>query len=237
MVTKIKFEVDNKKLAVNAFFALALAHLIAVAAGWEMVGYATKPFLMASLAGWFWLETGLRSAFSRLFFAGLLFSMLGDSLLMLVKPLGESFFLLGLLAFLTAHVLYLLGFLKYPRLREGMAWQRPWICLLLAAYLISFGYYLWPDLPGFFKWPVMVYATVITAMAATAVNMGSRVGARIFGHIATGAVLFVLSDSIIALRKFKFATWEDPWPGLAIMITYILGQYLLAKGSALANKN
>jgi uncharacterized membrane protein YhhN len=45
-----------------------------------------------------------------------------------------------------------------------------------------------------------------------------------------GAILFILSDSVIALNKFKSDDLNIPMPRLIIMVTYILGQFLIVEG-------
>jgi uncharacterized membrane protein YhhN len=45
--------------------------------------------------------------------------------------------------------------------------------------------------------------------------------------VPIGAVLFLASDSLIALDKFL---WQAQWLGLAIWITYAAAQLLIAYG-------
>ncbi|MDV7397890.1 lysoplasmalogenase family protein, partial [Arthrospira platensis SPKY1] len=78
---------------------------------------ATKPLLLTLLSLWFYLELRpLRTRAVRLIQAGLIFSIGGDTLLMLVGngPKNEDFFLLGLGSFLLAQISYLAGFLSFP---------------------------------------------------------------------------------------------------------------------------
>ncbi len=88
---------------------------------------------------------------------------------------------------------------------------------------------LWDSL-GTFLIPVVVYATVIVSMSAFAFNMKNRVLGNIFQMLFTGAVLFVISDLIIAMKKFKYPELSEASSGLAIMATYLLGQFLLTLG-------
>ena len=70
--------------------------------------------------------------------------------------------------------------------------------------------------------PVLVYVTAITVMCITA-GIASLADRRVM----IGAVLFLLSDSLIAIGKFKF---HLPLDAYAVWATYYAGQYLIATG-------
>ncbi len=191
----------------------------------------TKPLLMPLLGAWLWTatrnsgQTGLRLAW----LVGLAFSALGDTLLMFTgKSSGGQFFLMGLGAFLLAHGCYILGLRSLMRRREGFVRKNPWVLLPFAIYLVGLLAWIWPGVPAAMRLPVAVYAIVITVMALTVVDvLCGYVAASIFTAMMAGALLFVLSDSLIAVSKFGY-----PFSGsrIAIMATYIVGQWLLARG-------
>jgi uncharacterized membrane protein YhhN len=81
---------------------------------------------------------------------------------------------------------------------------------------------------GDFRIPVIVYAVVILSMLAAALNRYGKVNGLSFMLVSLGALLFVASDSMIAINKFyeKF-----DFARILIMATYLLGQYLIATGS------
>ncbi|HNM27623.1 MAG TPA: lysoplasmalogenase family protein, partial [Saprospiraceae bacterium] len=60
------------------------------------------------------------------------------------------------------------------------------------------------------------------------INLNRQVQQPIFSQLLAGALLFVLSDSLIAINKFG-----HPFNGarLMIMVTYLLGQFLLVSGA------
>ena len=148
----------------------------------------------------------------------LAFSSLGDALLDL-DP--ERFFIRGLLAFLVAHLIYILLFVRN--------WIRPlrprgWQLALQAAVLIYsmlLSQWLAPSL-GAVAGPVMLYVCVITVMVVSAVLAGFSKP-----WIYSGVILFLISDSIIAVNKFK-----SPVPGRDYLVwtTYYLAQYGIAIG-------
>ena len=73
----------------------------------------------------------------------------------------------------------------------------------------------------------MIYAFVISLMAVMAVNRKGRVNTLSFNLIFYGAILFLLSDSILAYNKFVSPIG---FSGLAIMSTYMAAQYLIVIG-------
>jgi uncharacterized membrane protein YhhN len=75
--------------------------------------------------------------------------------------------------------------------------------------------------------PVIVYAAVITTMVLTALFRYGRTSNSSFWQVFIGAVLFMISDSILAINKFL-----DPITnaGLYIMITYVAAQFLIVHG-------
>jgi uncharacterized membrane protein YhhN len=143
------------------------------------------------------------------FVAALAFSLAGDILLMLPRDR----FVAGLGAFLVAHLCYVAGFLSDAPGR---------IALLVAAVLVAVAIVPFARvvLAGVRRTdrdlvaPVCGYIVVISAMVVTALATGSWLA-------GAGAVLFAVSDSMIAWSRFvrPFA-----WSSVAIMVTYHLGQ-------------
>lgn len=221
---------NTSRTALFLFFTTSIVNLYAVGSGLEVLNSVSKPLLIALLLGWFLLQTRDNPHPSKRFFvAGLLFSSVGDILLMFVKIGGELFFLLGLGSFLFAHLSYISSFTKFPAFNTGAIWVRKWLIIPFLIMLTGVLLMLWDSL-GAFLTPVVVYATVIVSMSAFAFNMKNRVLGNIFQMLFTGAVLFVISDLIIAMKKFKYPELSEASSGLAIMATYLLGQFLLTLG-------
>lgn len=144
----------------------------------------------------------------RLVIAALVFSAIGDI------SLERGLFTPGLSAFLMAHLFYLGVFCR--RLQptpRGVA-----VMLALALYAVVTMAYLSPRL-GELAVPVYLYMGVLLAMACAAIS-----GQDNHVLVATGAVLFTLSDSLIAIDRFA-----GPVPGAryAIMVLYYAAQFLL----------
>jgi len=140
-------------------------------------------------------------------------SALGDLFLALKDQ--SRFFLYGLGTFLAAHVAYLAAFLPHTEVPQGMA------LIDIIATLAAAGAFLAVLIPrlGKMKLPVIAYFAVIMAMTAAAWSIP---GAS--WMLGTGAVIFAISDSLIAVRKFL-----SPFPGIniAVWTTYVAAQFMM----------
>jgi uncharacterized membrane protein YhhN len=67
----------------------------------------------------------------------------------------------------------------------------------------------------------------LLGMSAMALNRFKTVPSKSFYFVFIGSVLFVISDSIIAIDKFLVSVPNDR---LLIMATYIAAQFLIMKG-------
>ena len=153
---------------------------------------------------------GLRSNYGRIILLGLTFSWLGD-----VALIGEtqSLFLLGLGAFLLAHIAYIAAFVVFG---VSVKWV---VVAVLPIALIAITVSLWlaPYIPQELVIPVRVYTAVISLMVIGAFGTRGQ-GATIL--VLAGAVMFFLSDlSVAALRLVQ-----------TDMPTYILGLPLYYAG-------
>ncbi len=216
-----------KNIWLPAYFLVSVAHLAAVTLENKSLIFTTKPLLMPLLAVWLAAETRhVPPRFlTKMTFAALAFATLGDVLLMW----GEQplFFMLGLAAFLFAHLSYIGGFSSIANLKNGLLRRQPWRALPFAAFFVGFLWHLWPGISADMKLPVSIYAAVITIMLLSVLNLGGHVSAKTYWTLLFGALLFMLSDSLLAENKFG-----SPLPNsrIAIMATYLAGQFLIVKG-------
>ncbi len=208
------------------FILVSAVHLWGVVTHQDALSFYSKPFLLSTLSLYFFLSTRRSgSHFRRGILLGLLFSIFGDTFLLFE---GSTYFLLGLGAFLIAQISYLSAFLSLQPLKQGSLSRRPWLALPFLAYLAWLLLYLWSDLPGAFRWPVTIYGVVITSMALGSVNLYKKLPQPLFWRLLTGVLFFLASDSLIALSRFKSEGLTLAEPGLWIMVTYLVAQYLIA---------
>lgn len=146
----------------------------------------------------------------RLLSVALLFSSLGDVLL----ACGRNFFVAGLAAFLCAHLVYVGMFVRH-RASVAAPSGKFGLPVLTMLYGLVFAAWLGPSL-GALRVPVFCYIVAIVAMVATAGRANYR-----SGWVLTGAILFLISDSLLGAGRFKM---EIPLGGLLVWTTYYAGQ-------------
>ncbi len=222
---------------------LLLAALVLFAAGSEssLLMYLSKPLAVPALAIFFWLKTRPmekaahlppRSRFYAL--AALFFSTMGDVLLMLENEHANAgYFIPGLTAFLCAHLFYLGAF---KELRTGAPFRFETISLAPLLYLAWMWYILLPALPSALLLPVILYSTALILVLLTVLSLHRHLPVPAFRTLLTGALLFVLSDSLLAGFRFGILPRLLPWAKLLVLATYLSAQGFLVWGLILAGR-
>ena len=150
--------------------------------------------------------------------AGLLFSMAGDIFLMLPVDL----FIAGLVSFLIAQLIYTYAF------RSGRPFRFKLLAILpFALYGVIIFVFLFPGLNGMMV-PVAAYILVILVMAWQAWDQWDDKQAKWALLAFVGAVLFVISDTILAYNKFR-----EPFLAARALtlITYFSAQWLISNSN------
>jgi len=207
-----KFDIILTVLAIGS----AILHIWAEYHGPPIQIYIFKPLTMV-----FIIIIGLSKAkespsfYAYAVIAGLLCSIAGDVFLML--PSDQ--FVAGLVSFLIGHLFYIAAFTHGGPPRFPLPSLIAFILYGILIYAI-----LYPHL-GDMKIPVLVYVTVILVMGWRAWERWRRTGST-SGLIALfGALLFIISDSVLALNKFR----EHFYIGRALnLATYFAAQWLIA---------
>ena len=208
--------------------AAAGLNWLAVARGWRRLEYVTKPAVMLALLAWLLAHGGPWPGPVVLFALGLVCSLAGDVALMLPRNL----FLAGLGAFLLAHLAYIASFTSggLPPLVPAAVMAVPlagvtlWLVTRISQALAAHGAH---GLRG----PVAAYAVVLGLMVLAALATLARpawdLGAATL--VSAGAVLFMLSDAVLAWSRFVAPVRRGP---MLIIVTYHVGQMLLTAGIA-----
>lgn len=208
--------------------ALAFAALesLALWKNWDRLEYVVKPAVMICLFIWLYLNTGLQGL-TLWFGVGILFSLAGDILLMISL---ERMFMFGLIAFLLAHISYLVGFQN--ELMTVTAWSFILILILsISAVRVMRRIVSAIRTKGQIRLvnPIILYSIVITVMLYAAMTTISnpewRTSASFF--VSVGAFLFYLSDLILAWNKFVSPIKNGRMLNIA---AYHLGQIGLIAG-------
>ncbi|GAB4093938.1 lysoplasmalogenase [Flaviaesturariibacter terrae] len=185
----------------------------------------SKPLLLLLLAAMVVSTTPRSGSYLKgLLLAALGASWLGD--LLLLRD-SELFFLLGVGAFFLAQVGYALAFVQLRR-QKNMRF-RPLMLVPVVTYYICLIALLFDHLKPALRVPVLVYGLGISAMLAMALQLVRLKNRRSAGLIFGGALLFIASDSVLALSKFY---WKESstGSGLVVMATYGLAQLFLSLG-------
>jgi uncharacterized membrane protein YhhN len=211
---------------------IAMLDWVAVAKGWKRVETIAKPGTMVAL--FLFLLLAKIALVPMIFFGlGILFSLTGDIFLMMsYTRFSNRWFLVGLAAFLLAHLAYIVG-LNNPLGNSSPLWTVG-IGLILA---ITSARLLRRILAGVrgkglsrLVIPVMTYGTVITIMLLSAILTLYRVDwkSSASGLVSLGATLFYFSDVILAWNKFVMPIRNGR---VANMAAYHLGQFALIAGA------
>lgn len=188
--------------------AVGVVHLGAILLSLPGVVEWTKPLLMPALVlALVWGAPERRSPAVLLGVLALTFSWVGDITL--------RWFVVGLVFFLLAHIVYLVLFARRLALRRVQWWTigyALWLVILLTILAPHTGSLLVP---------VIAYGVVLTAMAAVA--------SRCNRWVAWGGALFVVSDSILAINRF-LPDSGIPLADFLIMVSYIAAQTLIVWG-------
>lgn len=216
-----------KRISLFVFIIVGILDLMAVQWGWANVHLATKPMIIISLAIYYgWSSHRLDMDSNRWTWAALGFSWLGDVLLL--NQRDSLFFMLGLAAFLVAHISYIVGYRQHCQNASPGLLTTQKVRFTLPVFLAGTGLVvvLYPNL-GEFTLPVILYAAVLMMMVAESIFRFGRTVSKSFWFVMVGAVLFMVSDSLIALNKFYA---EINHASFWIMLTYIPAQGLIVAG-------
>lgn len=220
----------NKTKYIFGFYALlSIAVIWVKLLGLDNAEFFLKPLLMPTLiVGYLWLKTHRLKKYDFIILISLVFSTLGDTLLM---PYFNMF-LAGLGSFLIVQILYITAFTS--DFKKPLALTKTKTILVV----LSFVYYIF--LVIIILWnleadqstftlitALVIYATSIFTMFITAVlrNTLSKVS---YTFILIGSMFFLISDSLIAINMFVESIHLS---ALWIMSTYTLAQGFIIYGS------
>lgn len=192
--------------------------------GWQWLHWVGKPLATALIFVLAWRARPAQSPrYRRWILLGIACSLLGDVLLMLPGDL----FVPGLVAFLLGHLCFITAFLGDSRFAA-----RPFLLLASLGYGAINLSLLWPSIGATLRVPVIVYVVVLACMGGQAL-----VRARVFTLrgdtqapaarvAALGALMFMLSDSLLAWNRFHGAI---PLASLWVLSAYYLALWWIAR--------
>jgi uncharacterized membrane protein YhhN len=200
--------------------------------------YYTKPLLMSVLYVIMAVETVDTShKRSKLIITfAILFSLGGD--LLLLYDNDKSYFTLGLLSFLLVHILYTIFFLRMKRFSIKRVSVVLAGAVVITGYLFSVLNSIWTRIADDgLDVQIIAYSVVSAIMFLAALNTINGRRARRAGwlNFVPGAVLFIISDSLLGIAKFyNFINPPKellPVLNSAVMLTYGAAQMLIITGA------
>ncbi len=215
-------EILHPAIVVLTFVSATIA-ILSKYLGWRSnIFYISKPLTTTLiLAPVLILTPDSTSAYIPLIAGGLAFALLGDILLMM----PESRFVLGIGSFAATHALYLAAFIS----AAGLALVNPsTIPLLLFTVIMT--RFLWPGLRKSLQIPVLAYVVLITIMTIQAIGAAVQSEGIGLAIAAAGAILFLASDSMLAIDRFRVPFRSAQ---ALVLSTYWLGQWLIALSTRL----
>lgn len=202
------------------YFVVTALDLIGVGLDIDWLVLICKPLMMTSMMIYYWVVSPRRR---KLYLGALFFSLLGD-IFLLDK---QGLFLFGIGAFLITQILLILLVLKRSIRFSNSKLILSTIPFLI--YLVALMRTLAPELDDLF-YPVLIYGSVISVFGIAALNYHLHQTNTESRILLTGALLFIGSDSMIALNKFYSPHMIYP---VSIMLTYALAQYLICQSMLL----
>jgi uncharacterized membrane protein YhhN len=206
------------------FWVIAAADITAIAANITALHFITKPLLMPALMAMLLVNANKKPG-TVIMLAALFFSWAGDVFL-LMEYKAPLLFIFGLSSFLITHILYIIYFTSIKNSAPSLLKKQPVFFLLVLLYGGSLVWLLFPTL-GDLKIPVLVYAAVICTMLLCSLHIFFKTDKKAAWLFVTGALLFVVSDSALAIDKF-YKPFSNA--GIIIMLTYCAAQYYIITG-------
>lgn len=196
----------------------AIAVLAGLLIGLPALYVSAKPLLMITLLLYFISATKGYPRWRYYVMAALVFSWGGDVFL-----ISSEWFTAGLVSFLIAHIFYIIA---YQKTGAASGKLKP---LDIIKFIVYGAVLIWVIYPGLgdLLIPVLIYALVLLGMGVWAHKRRGATSSASFQLVAIGAILFALSDGLIAINKFAF---EIPFERALVMSIYMTAQYLIVQG-------
>ncbi len=212
-----------KYLIITEFLLLTLFLILLNTGAHLSLTASVKTLLMPVLIAFILVNKSGKNTFLVFIITALALSTAGD-LFMELQTGNDNFFLPGLASFLMAHIVYILAFTHKLKVKI-FSLTNTLVAMILVILLSGLIIFLWPRL-GEMKIPVLIYGIIITLATFTAYLRACKEYKKCL--LFWGAVLFLLSDAILAIYLFYS---HFPLGREINMVLYVTGQTLIAVGS------
>jgi len=224
--------IRKNKYLIILYFIFAAINIVAKFYQIKWLMLLSKALLMPLLLSYYFNRIRFKlTKFNRLIITALFFAWAGD-IMNEFMFVNQTLFIFGLSSFVFTIVFYTFAFIS-PLQRRNYVRSKPWLAAIFIFYGVVFIWIIYPKL-GRLAFPVIIYASVLLFLVITVLNRIVFVSRKSFKYVLYGALLFLFSNSFIAINKFRFTYTLSP---LFIISTYALAQYLIVEGCILQEKN
>lgn len=216
---------DKIKIAFIVFLCVAVLDVVGIIYQIPDLRFIFKPLILLSLLVLYSFSVSDRN---KVYILALLFSFFGDVFLLFS---GELHFILGLISFLIAHLLFIRIILKrikntsIPTLLGSSILFLVFFCLLIFILRNSLGELLIP---------VIIYGLTISTFGVVSLIDYLNTKSLKSLWMLAGAIVFVVSDSVLAINKFYD---QKLLFQVVVMSTYVLAQFLIYRSMILEKKS
>ena len=203
------------------FFIIAIGDILNVRNDRVKLRYFTKPLLVPSLILFYIMNT---TKIEQIIIYALICCFFGDFFLLFAQK--KLFFIAGLFSFLAGHCFYTIAFLKTTSFLSNIP---GWFYLSLIPY-IFYGFFIYYRLNPYLssmKIPVIAYLNIILFMSFASFTRIWEINGIAFWFPFVGSIIFIVSDTLLAIRVFKYNIMRG-W--ISVMIFYICAQLLIILG-------
>lgn len=204
---------DYRNYIIFIIFITSIIHIRSKYKFLKLQEYIFKPLTTSLII--FLALTANSGQYKNIIICGLIFSLFGDIFIML----SEDKFIFGLLSFLIAHLIYIYAFMHDTTFILPIYFIIPFLIFGIAIYI-----YLYAKLDEL-KIPVFIYISVIIFMGVSAFNLWFSNNNNYSLYAFIGALFFIVSDTILAIDKFKKSMYLAQ---LFLLITYYTAQVFIS---------
>ncbi len=213
-----------KKIAFLVFVLVSILDIVGIIFKVPDLIFIFKPFILLSLL---FLYSSSVFVINKWYLLALIFSFFGDVFLLYS---GQTLFIMGLVSFLITHFIFISIVLRRIQKTSFLKIISSVIPFSLIFLILIFGL---KDALNEMLIPVIIYGlTISTFGTVSLIDFQNRKTKKSF-LMLVGAIVFMISDSVLAINKFYNATHLFE---IIIMITYIIAQYLIYRSMVLEEK-
>ncbi len=212
---------EKSKIALFVFLTASFLDIVGILYKIPVLIHIFKPLILLSLITLYALSV---SKINKMYVLALICSLLGDVFLMFE---GELYFIIGLISFLLAHLLFINIVIK--EIKKNTIKN---IIIAAFPFVIVFSLLIFrlKNSLGGMLFPVIIYGiTIATFGTVSLINFREKKSMKSI-FMLFGAIIFMVSDSVLAINKFyeQAHIFE-----IIVMATYVLAQYFIYRAMIL----